>query len=35
VIEDFNGQFEIVRWTELEPARRERDLAAVALQRAT
>jgi UDP-2,3-diacylglucosamine pyrophosphatase LpxH len=35
VIEDFNGRFEIVRWTELEPVRREHDLAAVALQRAT
>jgi UDP-2,3-diacylglucosamine pyrophosphatase LpxH len=34
VIENFDGKFEIVRWTELEPGAREQDVPAVALPRA-
>jgi len=34
VIENFDGEFEIVRWTELQPGLPEQDLLAVALPRA-
>jgi len=34
VIENFDGEFEIVRWTELEPDAQEQDLPAVAIPRA-
>jgi hypothetical protein len=34
VIENFDGEFEIVRWTELQPGLPEQDLPAVALPRA-
>jgi hypothetical protein len=35
VVEDFNGRFEIVRWTELQLATGEQDIAAMALPTAT